>query len=138
MEEYPRTVQEFEEKFASEQACIDYLFRIRWPEGFRCPRCGHEKFWALKRGLYRCTSCDLPTSITAGTIFQDTRKPLKLWLQAIWYITNQKHQPHHQNRSGKAGGKPPARPGSLSRRGQAGGRPHISRDHGPGRGAGTS
>jgi len=90
MEEYPRTVQEFEEKFASEQACIDYLFRMRWPEGFRCPRCGYERFWAMNRGLYRCTACDLQTSITAGTIFQDTRKPLKLWFQAMWYITNQK------------------------------------------------
>jgi transposase-like protein len=90
MEEYPRTMQEFEEKFASEQACIDYLFRMRWPEGFRCPRCGYERFWAMNRGLYRCTTCDLQTSITAGTIFQDTRKPLKLWFQAMWYITNQK------------------------------------------------
>jgi len=90
MEEYPRTVQEFEEKFASEQSCIDYLFRLRWPEGFRCTRCGFERFWAMNRGLYRCASCDLQTSITAGTIFQDTRKPLKLWFQAMWYITNQK------------------------------------------------
>ncbi len=90
MEEYPRTVQEFEEKFATEQACIDYLFRMRWPEGFHCPRCGYERFWAMNRGLYRCISCDLQTSITAGTIFQDTRKPLKLWFQAMWYITNQK------------------------------------------------
>jgi len=90
MEEYPRTMQEFEEKFASEQSCIDYLIRLRWPDGFRCPRCGHERFWGMNRGLYRCTSCDLQTSITAGTIFQDTRKPLKLWFQAMWYITNQK------------------------------------------------
>lgn len=91
MEEYPRTIQEVEEKFSSEQACIDYLFRMRWPDGFRCPRWGHEKFWALSQGLYRCIHCDLQTSITAGTIFQDTRKALKLWLQAMWYITNQKH-----------------------------------------------
>ena len=91
MEEYPRTMQEFEEKFASEQSCIDYLFRLRWPDGFRCPRCGHERFWGMNRGLFRCTSCGLQTSITAGTIFQDTRKPLKLWFQAMWYITNQKH-----------------------------------------------
>ena len=90
MEEYPRIVQEFEEKFASEQSCSDYLFRVRWPKGFRCPRCGFERFWAMSRGLYRCASCDLQTSITAGTIFQDTRKPLKLWFQAMWYITNQK------------------------------------------------
>ncbi len=91
MEEYPRTMQEFEEKFSSEQSCIDYLFRLRWPEGFRCPRCGYERFWAMNRGLYRCTYCDLQTSMTAGTIFQDTRRPLKLWFQAMWYITNQEH-----------------------------------------------
>jgi transposase-like protein len=90
MEEYPKTMQEFEDKFASEQACIDYLSRIRWPEGFRCPRCGSERFWAMHRGLYRCISCDLQTSVTAGTIFQDARKPLKLWFQAMWYVTNQK------------------------------------------------
>jgi transposase-like protein len=90
MEEFPKTMQEFEETFASEQACIDYLFRMRWPEGFLCPRCGYEKFWAMKRGLYRCAHCDLQTSVIAGTIFQDTRKPLKLWFQAMWYITNQK------------------------------------------------
>lgn len=83
-------MQEFEEKFASGKSCIDYLFRLRWPEGFRCPRCGFERYWAMNRGLYRCASCDLQTSITAGTIFQDTRKPLKLWFQAMWYITNQK------------------------------------------------
>ena len=44
----------------------------------------------MSRNLYRCTQCDLQTSITAGTIFQDTRKPLQIWFQAIWYVTNQK------------------------------------------------
>jgi hypothetical protein len=40
--------------------------------------------------LFRCTECDLETSLTAGTLFQDTRKPLRLWFQAMWYVTNQK------------------------------------------------
>jgi len=45
----------------------------------------------MGRLLFRCTQCDLETSITAGTLFQDTRKPLRLWFQAMWYVTNQKH-----------------------------------------------
>jgi transposase-like protein len=45
----------------------------------------------MGRLLFRCTQCELETSITAGTLFQDTRKPLRLWFQAMWYVTNQKH-----------------------------------------------
>jgi len=40
--------------------------------------------------LFRCRKCDLETSLTAGTLFQDTRKSLRLWFQAMWYVTNQK------------------------------------------------
>lgn len=90
MEDYPKTFQEFEEWFSSEKACREYLFRIRWPMGFYCPRCGHSKGWLTKRGLYRCAHCDFQVSVTAGTIFQDTRKPLRTWFQAMWYVTNQK------------------------------------------------
>lgn len=64
---------------------------IRWPNGFWCPRCGHEKAWITKRGLYRCQLCDTQTSVTAGTIFHDRRKPLMLWFRAIWYVVNQKN-----------------------------------------------
>ena len=91
MEDYPRTIVEFQERFRTEEACREYVARLRWPEGFCCPRCGHRKSWATKRGLLRCCQCDYQVSVTAGTIFQDTRKPLRLWFWAIWYITSQKH-----------------------------------------------
>ncbi len=91
MEEDPKTILEFEEWFASEEACREYLRRLRWPEGFRCPRCQGERAWAMRRGLAWCRHCDFQTSVTAGTIFQDTRKPLRLWFRAMWYMTNQKH-----------------------------------------------
>lgn len=91
MEEYPSTVLEFEKRFNSEKACLEYLVQIRWPNGFYCPRCGHRKAWITKRGLYRCQLCDKQTSVTAGTIFQDRRKPLMLWFRAIWYVVNQKN-----------------------------------------------
>jgi len=91
MEDYPKNISEFEERFSTEQSCQDYLFNLRWPEGFRCPRCGFERSWSTRRGLYRCQLCDMQVSVTAGTVFQDTRKPLRQWFRAIWYVTNQKH-----------------------------------------------
>ena len=91
MEDYPRTLMEFEQRFSSDQACRDYLFQLRWPDGFRCPRCQHQNAWRTERGLYHCKHCNFQTSITAGTIFQDTSKPLLLWFRAMWYVTNQKH-----------------------------------------------
>ena len=91
MEDYPRTLLEFEQRFGTEEACIEYLFKLRWPEGFRCPRCGHPEAWQMRRGLYRCARCRFDTSVTAGTIFQDTRKPLRLWFCVIWHLTSQKY-----------------------------------------------
>lgn len=90
MEDYPRTVLEFEQRFASEEACREYLVSLRWPEGFRCPACGHAKAWWTGRLLLHCAHCGHQTSATAGTIFQDTHKPLRLWFRAMWYVTNQK------------------------------------------------
>ena len=90
IEDYPRTILEFEQCFPTEEACRRYLFQLRWPEGFCCPRCGHRQAWATKRRLYRCRQCDYQVSVTAGTIFQDTRKPLRLWFRAIWHVTSQK------------------------------------------------
>jgi len=91
MEDYPKTISEFEKRFANEKACRQYLFQLRWPQGFQCPHCGHDAAWSTKRGLQRCKKCDIQTSVTAGTIFQDTRKPLTEWFRAMWYVTNQKH-----------------------------------------------
>jgi ISXO2 transposase-like protein/transposase-like zinc ribbon protein len=89
MDDYPRTVVEFEARFATEDACRIYLSRLRWPDGFRC-RCGEAKAWGTARGLRQCAACGAQTSVTAGTMFQDTRKPLRLWLHAMWWVTGQK------------------------------------------------
>lgn len=90
MEDYPRTILEFERRFGSEEACRDYLFRLRWPEGFCCPQCSHGAAWNLTRSLYLCCRCRFQVSVIAGTIFQDTKKPLQLWFRAMWYVTSQK------------------------------------------------
>ena len=89
--DYPRTLQEFDEWFPSEAACVDYLQRVRWPDGFRCPKCEAQLAWQTARGEFRCAECQRQTSPTAGTIFEGTRKPLRTWFLAMWYVTNQKH-----------------------------------------------
>jgi transposase-like protein len=92
MEEiYPRTVLELEDRFAGEDDCRDYLARLRWPDGFVCPRCGNHGGWPATRGRLICQRCRHQASVTAGTIFQETHKPLRLWFRAIWQVTSQKH-----------------------------------------------
>lgn len=91
MEDYPRSIEEFEVRFLSEETCRAYVFQLRWPEGFRCPGCGHSNSWAVGANLWQCSACDHQTSVTAGTVFQDTRKPLKVWFRAMWYVTSQKN-----------------------------------------------
>ena len=78
--------------FHDEQACLDYLQHLRWPNEFVCPSCGvvGEPIKTSRNRLI-CQSCKHQTSVTAGTIFDKTRTPLKVWLAAAWYITNQKH-----------------------------------------------
>ncbi|MFG1691101.1 transposase [Gemmatimonadota bacterium] len=89
--DYPRTLAEFDKWFSSEKDCEEFLLQLRWPKGFECPACGAAGGWKTSRGLFRCPSCARQTSLTAGTLFEGTRKPLRLWFQAIWYFTNQKH-----------------------------------------------
>lgn len=91
MEDYPRDLLELEARFSTEADCREYLRRLRWPDGFRCPRCGGAKNWPQSDGLLRCAVCDYQVSVTAGTIFQDSRLPLTLWFRAVWWVTSQKN-----------------------------------------------
>jgi hypothetical protein len=88
--DYPRTLQEFDAWFATEKDCAIYLRKLRWPDGFRCPECASEEAWLTARHLLHCVRCHRQTSITAGTLFEGTRKPLRIWFQAMWFLTNQK------------------------------------------------
>ena len=82
--------QEFQAWFPDNDACRHYLERLRWPDGFVCPACGHKKAWRSSNHLWKCQECNRRTSVTAGTILDKTRTPLQLWFAAAWYITNQK------------------------------------------------
>lgn len=90
MDKYPRNLAELEERFGSEEACREYLAALRWPDGFRCPRCGAEKAWPVG-SLQRCSRCRYTVSVIAGTIFEGTRKPLTVWFRAIWWVVSQKN-----------------------------------------------
>ncbi|MHB1412779.1 MAG: IS1595 family transposase [Thermoleophilia bacterium] len=83
----PKTMIEFMEMYKTEEDCRQALFAHRWPEGFRCPRCGHDRAYAhKKRPLYECTACGHQASLTAGTIFEGTRTDLKKWFLAIYLL----------------------------------------------------
>lgn len=82
---------EFEKEFSTEEQCREYLFKLRWPDGYHCPRCQCDEAWRISEVKYKCHNCGYQTSVIAGTIFQDTHKPLTLWFRAIWYVTSQKN-----------------------------------------------
>src|SRR3989338_8385075 len=86
MKLYPVNVIDFQDMFPTEKACEEYLYTVRWPEGFVCPHCVHTEVWKLGNGLLRCKSCSRDVSRTAGTRFQDSRLSLLLWFQALWYV----------------------------------------------------
>jgi transposase-like protein len=91
MDEYPMTFEEFIKNFSTEEQCRDYLYKLRWPDGFVCPKCKGRENWPVGSTLYECKQCGRQSSVIAGTIFQDTRKPLKTWFIAIWWVTTQKN-----------------------------------------------
>jgi hypothetical protein len=82
---------DFMDMFPPEDACLEYLSIVRWPDGYRCLRCGNADYWKKARGLFTCRGCGYEASVLAGTLFQDTHKPLRLWFQAMWYVVNQKN-----------------------------------------------
>jgi transposase-like protein/ribosomal protein L37AE/L43A len=90
-EHYPKSLAEFEEMFGSVEQCRHYLFELRWPDGFDCPRCHGRRYWPSKTSLLVCANCQYQVSVTAGTVFQDTHKPLSTWFRAMWWVTSQKN-----------------------------------------------
>ena len=90
-EDYPKALIELERRFSDDVACREYLASLRWPKGFVCPSCGGHQGLTIRRGLWRCQVCRRETSVTAGTIFQDSKLPLVIWFRAIWQVTSQKN-----------------------------------------------
>ena len=88
---------EFQDRFASEAACLEYLTACRRPEGFVCPGCGGRQAWVLaRRHLWQCSGCALQSSVTAGTVMHATRTPLRTWFWAAYLVAT-----HHPGISAK-------------------------------------
>jgi transposase-like protein len=90
-EDFPKTLLELEQRFSTEEACVEYLASLRWPDGWVCPRCGGAKAWSIRRHRWRCDHCRYEMSVTAATIFQDSHLPLTIWFRAMWQISSQKN-----------------------------------------------
>jgi hypothetical protein len=87
-QDYPRSWDEFLAFFPDDDACVRYLERLSWPDGFLCARCGWAgEPWRGTRRRLVCRRCDHETTVTAGTLFQGTRTPLRQWLAAAWHVS---------------------------------------------------
>lgn len=83
---------EFQKKFSTEELCRAHLYKMRWPTGFTCPKCGvkGEPFHIASRKRYQCKSCNHQASVTSGTIMDKTRVPLMKWFSAMFLISHDK------------------------------------------------
>ncbi len=89
-EDFPESEIQFDQRFSSEAECYRYLFRIRWPDGFCCRRCGSKTYWVSARHIVICTGCERHHSLTAGTIMESSKKPITYWFKAMWWFTTRK------------------------------------------------
>jgi len=82
---------EWQKRYGTERACEKVLFKIRWPNGFVCPRCNSVKVSYIKtRKIYQCSQCRHQVSITAGTLFHSTNLSLVKWFWAIYLTASDK------------------------------------------------
>lgn len=78
---------QFIKRFPNEKACAEYLYNVKWPDGFVCPVCGHRHAYALNRpGRYQCAKCRHQTSLTANTVMHRTHLPLTKWFWTIYLV----------------------------------------------------
>lgn len=85
---FPRSLVEFQRRFPTDGACGEYLALVRWPNGFVCRDCGHDRGWRLERKLvtYECAGCGKQTSVTAGTVMHRSHLPLTTWFWAAYLM----------------------------------------------------
>lgn len=84
-------IMEFMDNYGTEEQCRQHLFDNRWPDGFICPKCGHKEYFDVSsRNLYQCKACKYQASVTAGTIMDKTKTPLRKWFLAFYFMSEDK------------------------------------------------
>lgn len=82
----------FLDRYGSEQQCREALAKARWPKGWRCQGCGYPGHCHLQgRDVYQCNRCKRQVSLTSGTLFAETKLPLRTWFLAIYLLTQHKN-----------------------------------------------
>src|SRR3954464_16012564 len=90
-DDLPEDMPSFLARFGTDGQCREYLFKARWPEGFRCAACGHDDAYTLRTKIvYECVACRKQHSLLAGTIFEQTKTGLSRWFLAIYLVTSSK------------------------------------------------
>lgn len=89
METKKSYIEEFYRIFNDEQKCIDYLYNLRWENGWKCPRCSHNEHWKVGNMKYKCKECGYQSTIISGTSLQRSHLPISKWLESAWYIANE-------------------------------------------------
>src|SRR5215216_5171213 len=98
----PTTLIEAIRYFSNEDVCVQFVARLRWPDGPICPRCGSPAYSFLStRRVWKCTDCKKQYSVKLGSIFEDSPLGLDKWLAAMWMIANSKNgvSSHEMGRS---------------------------------------
>lgn len=86
------SLPDFLAAYGTERQCHDALVKMKWPDRFRCPECGHQGHCHLeKRKLFQCNRCHHQTSVRAGTIYHGSGTPLTKWFLASYLITQSKN-----------------------------------------------
>jgi len=83
--------EQFCSQYSTEEACINTLFKSKWPHGFRCPRCKHPYAITIstrRLPLYECRACHYQASLICGTVMEGSRTTLVKWFQAIYLMSN--------------------------------------------------
>ncbi len=107
MSDFPRSLIEFQRRFPDEEACAAYLADARWPDGFRCPACGHHKGWELAKAFtFECAGCGKQTSVTAGTVMHGSKLPLTAWFWAAYLMATHSNGHPFQRHFGTATPQP--------------------------------
>jgi len=89
--ETPKNQIEFENMFATEEQCLQYIKELRFGAGYTCRKCNHNEYWNNNRGILICKRCRDELSVTAGTIFHRSKLPLVVIFRTLWWMVAQKN-----------------------------------------------